>query len=154
AIWERFQKVATFETPQDVNGHRCAVVEFKPEPVKVLTHVEVCAATDLDYYPIRVTSESGDGPRYRRGIIEVVDIADFKTSKGRVIVPLKIKTVIVDDQGTELSTEISTIEKESLRVNEPIAEERFYLRRFAPLNVLYAANVSQEQRSRYERGPK
>jgi hypothetical protein len=149
AIWGPIQERATLGVRQEISGHPCISVKFD----KSRSNWELLAATDLEYYSIRLVTQWGEGEQRRRRTMDVEEVADLKTSRGRVIVPLRIRTVMRDALGTELSSELAKIDKASLKVNEPIENERFYLKRLMPMSLRYAPSMTPEQRERYEKGP-
>ena len=154
AMWSEVQKTATLDGQETVREHPCAVVRFTRGSGRFLKNIRLYAAIDLGFYPIRVILQGGEESSKRIFTINVTEFADQKIANGRAIVPLRIETITEDAVGTKLGTEIDTIDAASLKVNQPIPDDRFYLKRLMPENVTFAANVTAEQRARYEKGPK
>src|SRR5205085_1248342 len=101
-----------------------------------------------------VILQRGEESSKRIFTINVIEWADQKTADGRAIVPLHIETITEDAIGTKLGTEIDTIDAASLKVNQPIPADRFYLKRLMPENISFAPNVTGDQQARYQKGPK
>jgi hypothetical protein len=154
AIWMPMQESAMLAASVTIRGHRCAVVKFTHGKSNPTTDVTLFVALDLNHYPIRVVGQRGEGERKRSHTIDVLEVRDLNTPAGRIIVPLRIETIGEDAVGTKLSTEIATIDPDSLKVNQPIPAERFYLKRLMPLSITFASNVTPQQQAHYEQGPR
>jgi hypothetical protein len=154
SVWSPVQEKATLAEPRQVDGHPCTVVNIermsrRQQP----SRFELCAALDLDYYPILVNWHI-DGSRPGQYTIKVTEFVDLKTAKGRAIVPLRVESKTQDATNTYQSNQIATIDKTTLKVNEPIPSERFDLRRLMPTSITFYSDVTAEQRARFENGPK
>jgi len=154
AMWSEVQKTATLDSQETVREHPCAVVKFTRGSGRFLQNIRLYAAIDLGFYPIRVIHQGGEESSKRIFTINVIQWADRKTTSGRAIVPLRIETITEDAVGTRLGTEIDTIDAASLKIDQPIPNDRFYLKRLMPENIRFAANVTAQQQARYEKGPK
>lgn len=124
--WNSAIERATLVGRRQVDGHPCAVVKIEPKPPSRAVAREVYLALDLDCYPIQVTYEN-KAPADRIGTMRVVELADIKTSQGRAIVPIRIETKSHDSTNSIQSTTVVTVDRETLRVNEPIDAKRFDL---------------------------
>jgi hypothetical protein len=154
AMWHAVQTTASLDKPEAVRNHPCTVVTFTQGPERFLSHFKLYAAIDLGFYPIRVIRQAGEASKNRTVIINVTELADRKTANSRPLVPLRMETITEDAIGTRLGTEIATIDAESLKIDQPIASDRLYLKRLMPENIIFAANVTAQQQARYEQGPK
>jgi hypothetical protein len=154
SIWNSSIEKPSLVAPRTVAGHECEVVQFDLAPAPGLTrHWEVCAAKDLDYYPIESSLLSDDGKKRMQSTMTVKELADLKTGTGRVIVPLRIEAEGHDPTRTLKATQVFTIDKLTLKVNEPIPKEKFYLKQ-PGWGVRFLADVKPEQQQRYEQGPR
>jgi len=154
AMWSELQKTATLDSQETVREHPCAVVKFTRGSGRFLRNIRLYSAIDLGFYPIRVIHQGGEESSKRIFTINVIQWADRKTTSGRAIVPLRIETITEDAIGTRLGTEIDTLDAASLKVDQPIPADRFYLKRLMPENITFAANVTADQQARYQQGPK
>src|SRR5262245_26638176 len=154
AMWSEVQQTATLDTQETVREHPCAVVKFTRGSGKFLSNIRLYAAIDLGFYPIRVILQGVEASSKRTLTTNVTELADRKTANGVAIVPLRIETITEDAIGTKLGTEIDTIDAASIKVNQPIPVDRFYLKRLMPESITFAANVTAEQQARYAKGPK
>jgi len=101
-------------------------VKLERKVAAIIVNFEVCLALDLDCYPILITRDTG--PDGTRGTTRIVEVAELKSSKGRVIVPIRIETKYHNQASGNQTTYDMTIDKPTLKVNEPIDSKRFDLR--------------------------
>jgi hypothetical protein len=126
-FWSATKDAATLDGRREVDGHVCVVVKIKRKGVgsRILNY-EVCLARDLDCYPILINFDWGlDG---WTGTMRIVEFADMATAKQRVIVPIRIESNSRDGKTGNQSSAKVTIDKATLKVNEPINSKRFDLR--------------------------
>jgi hypothetical protein len=125
-FWTATKNAAILDGRSDVDGHPCAIVKLEHKLPARTVHRELCLALDLDCYPILITFEGG--PEGHRGITRIVEFADLTTSRGRVIVPICIETKSQNGKTGNQSTFKMTVDKQTLKVNEPVDVKRFSLR--------------------------
>jgi hypothetical protein len=126
-LWRATKDAAILVGRHEVDGHPCVVVKFERKAARArLANLEVSLARDLDCYPVLITTDSG--PDGSKGTTRIGEIADLTTSKGRVIVPIRIQTKYHNQASGNQTTFDMTIDKQTLKVNEPIDSKRFDLR--------------------------
>jgi len=125
--WTATKDAASLNGRREVDGHPCAVVNVEHKPPARPANREACLALDLDCYPILITADSGPGGS-SSSTIRIVEIADLTTSKGRVIVPICIEGKFHNQANGNQTTINMTIDKQTLKVNEPIDGMRFNLK--------------------------
>ncbi len=151
--WKEILAKATSGEPREIAGHACQVVKFSTTGgLGGEIHWEICAAGDLDYFPIQKINYHGEGDGRTDSTLSVKNFADLKTPHGRVIVPLEIEAVSLNAKREKIQSKTTKVYETSIKVNEPIAKETFWLKRLKPIRTRFLDDVTDEQEQRYEKG--
>lgn len=151
--WKEIISKATLGEPREIAGHACQVVKFSTTGGhRSEIHWEICAAGNLDYFPIQQSNYHGAGDRRTESMLSVKKFADLKTPRGRVIIPLEIEVVSLNAKLEKIQTTVTKVHETSIKINESIAKETFWLQRHRPIKTRFLEDVSPEQQERYEKG--
>jgi hypothetical protein len=153
--WEEITTKATSGEPREIDGHACQVVKFStPGGIGGELQWEICAAGDLDYFPIQQANQGRIGDRRYDSTFSVKKFVELKSSLGRVVFPLETEVISLNGKGEKIQNTTTKVYETSIKVNQPIDKETFWLKRLKPMRTQFVGNLTDEQKARFEKGPR
>jgi chitodextrinase len=122
AAWERVLVSARAAGTEDVEGHRCDIVEVERAVSGRKMKFRVALSSDAGQYPVRYTVGEAAGESSR---VTVRGLKEFTTGAGSVQIPTRVETKD-HAAGEVLRVAVDfDVEAKSLKVNESVPAERF-----------------------------